>query len=53
MFVFLISIKVYKHNIKHKKYILNNIGIAQNATAYQQQEAQFTNVDVLWNTSHL
>ena len=39
MVVFLISVKLYEHNIKHKKYIVNNMDIAQNATAYQQQEA--------------
>ena len=39
MFIFLISVKLYEHNIKHKKYIVNNMGIAQNATAYQQQKA--------------
>ena len=45
MFLFLISVKLHEHNIKHKKYIVNNMSIAQNATARQQQEAQFTNVD--------
>ena len=39
MFAFLISVKDYEHNMKDNKYILNNMGIAQSATAYQQQEA--------------
>ena len=39
MFVFLVSVKLDEHNIKHKKYKVNNMGIAQNATAYQQQKA--------------
>ena len=51
MFIFLILVKVYKHNMKHNKYILNNMGIAQSATAYQQQEAHQCGYSLEHNSS--